>query len=53
MMKTNIAICDDDHTFSHILKSYLSKQLPFEISVTLFHSPFELVEHIQQFDILF
>lgn len=53
MMKTNIAICDDDHTFSHILKSYLSKQLPFEINVTLFHSPFELVEHIQQFDILF
>lgn len=48
-----IAICDDDTRFLEFLKNYLLDNLKLNISVHIFSSPFELLDNIQEYDVLF
>ena len=50
---TNIIICDDDINFSIYLKAFLEKKLTAVNKITIAYSPYDVLEEINNYDILF
>lgn len=48
-----IAICDDDFEFTQYLKKYIENYLKLKIIIDIYVSPFDLIDKISNFDVLF
>lgn len=48
-----ISICDDDFKFSNYLKNYIKKKIKLNIKIDIYTTPFELIERINNYDVLF